>query len=81
MTYASVTVNVDVDVDVDVDLSEISTDDLIEELKDRNMQPGSSTEDCRELLEKIHQALVFNDTEKAIAISRTLIYNALGAIC
>lgn len=77
MTYASVTVNVD----VDVDLSEISTDDLIEELKDRNVQPGSSTEDYRELLEKIHQALVFNDTEKAIAISRTLIYNALGAIC
>ena len=71
---------ISVNVDVDVELDDIDTQDLIDELQRRGQQLGFREIDNTELLEKIYQALVFNNQIQLIALSRDLIYNTTGRI-
>ena len=72
----SITVNVDVDVELD----DIDTQDLIDELNSRGHQLGFKENDNNELLEKIYQALVSNNHDQLIALSRDLVFNTIGRI-
>ena len=69
-----------VNVDVDVELDDIDTQDLIDELNNRGHQLGFKENDNNELLEKIYQALVSNNHDQLIALSRDLVFNTIGRI-
>ena len=69
-----------VNVDIDVELDDIDTQDLIDELNRRGHQLGFKENDNNELLEKIYQALVSNNHDQLIALSRDLVFNTIGRI-
>jgi hypothetical protein len=75
------TVNVDVDVDIDDIISDIDTDDLLDELKRRGADYNTEGVDGdlnREILENIHQKRrLGKDYQDDL---NTLIYNVLGKI-
>ena len=69
-----------VNVDIDVELDDIDTQDLIDELNSRGHQLGFKENYNNELLEKIYQALVSNNHDQLIALSRDLVFNTIGRI-
>jgi len=74
------TVNVNVNVgwvDIDIDLSEIDDDDLIEELKSRNIGlPEGDVEDVTEMF----YAFKLGKNERAMEIAKKIAQNHTGRI-
>lgn len=71
--YKSITK--EIEVDIDVDLSDFDTDDLIEELKSRNV---NWTENPDLELEDIYKQFAFNNEQKAISLTKKYIEQTLG---
>ena len=71
------TVSVNAYVDVDVDLEEIDTDDLIDELKSRNIGlPEGDVEDVTEM----YYAFKLGKTERAMELAKKIAQNHTGRI-
>lgn len=74
MTYVTVTV------DVDVDLSEIDTEDLVNELKDRDEDGARMTVDEQDTLTKIWIHDREGRKEQAYALMREYVLNKLNKV-
>jgi hypothetical protein len=71
------TVSVNAWVDIDVDLEEIDTDDLIDELKSRNIGlPEGDVEDVTEM----YYAFKLGKTERAMELAKKIAQNHTGRI-
>jgi hypothetical protein len=71
------TVNINQWIDIDVDLDEIDTDDLIEELKSRNVAtPDGSPEDVTEMF----YAFKLGNTERAMELAKKIACDHTGRI-
>jgi hypothetical protein len=71
------TVNVNAWVDIDVDLEDIDTDDLIEELKQRNVGvPDGNVEDVTEMF----YAFKLGRNDKAIELAKKIAQDHVGRI-
>lgn len=71
------TVNVHTYIDIDVDLAEVDTDDLIDELKERNIvTPSDSTEDITEMF----YAFKLNRFDRAIELAKKIACDYTGGI-
>jgi hypothetical protein len=71
------TVSVNAWVDIDVDLEEIDTDDLIDELKSRNVGlPEGDVGDVTEM----YYAFKLGKTERAIELAKKIAQNHTGRI-
>ena len=71
------TVNINQWIDIDVDLDEIDTDDLIEELKSRNIAtPEGDPEDVTEMF----YAFKLGNTERAMELAKKIACDHTGRI-
>ena len=71
------TVSVHAYVDIDVDLEDIDTEDLVEELKSRNVDvPGGGAEDVTEMF----YAFKLGKTDRAIELAKKIACDHTGRI-
>lgn len=75
MTYVSVSKLVDVD--IDVDLSEIDTDDLVNELESRALDIPHADERA---IPKIFEALYVGNESQALELVRSFVQSATGRV-
>jgi hypothetical protein len=65
------------EVDVDVELSEIDTEDLLQELEGRGIQ---ARESVAEIIENLHTAYILDRKQTVETLLRDLFYHGLGRI-
>jgi hypothetical protein len=70
------TVSVSTYIDIDVDLSEVDTDDLVDELKERNIVPNGDADDITEMF----YAFKLNRFDRAIELAKKIACDYTGRI-